>query len=122
MRAAFPEAGVTGYEHLIATLDNDPKDRHVAAAASSAGASAIVTENVSNFRSSLLVVAGIEVLSTGDLIERLLDEEAGIVVAAIERLSRRWIRPTRTMAEILDLLAAHPSMGRAVDRLGNLTD
>lgn len=122
MRAAFPEAGVTGYEHLIATLDNDPKDRHVAAAAISAGASAIVTENVSDFRSSLLEAAGIEVLTTGDLIERLLDEEAGIVVAAVEHLSRRWIRPTRTVAEILDLLAAHPSMGTAVDRLPNLTD
>lgn len=122
MRAAFPEAGVTGYEHLIATLDNDPKDRHVAAAAISAGASGIVTENVSDFRSSRLEAAGIEVLTTGDLIERLLDEEPGIVVAAVEHLSRRWIRPTRTVAEILDLLAAHPSMGRAVDRLRNLTD
>lgn len=113
---------MTGYEHLIATLDDDPKDRHVAAAAISAGASAIVTENVRDFRSSLLEAAGVEVLTTDDLIERLLDEQAGIVVAAVEHLSRRWIRPNRTVAEILDLLAAHPSIGRVVDGLRDLTD
>lgn len=57
MRAAFPGAVVTGYEHLIGTLDNDPKDRHVAAAAIAARASAIVTENVRDFQSSMLEAA-----------------------------------------------------------------
>lgn len=122
MRAAFPEAAVTGYEHLIASLDNDPKDRHAAAAAIAAGASAIVTENVGVFRTSMLDAAGIEVLTTGDLIGRVLDTEAGVVVSAIEHLSRRWTRPARTVAEILELLAAHPTMGPAVERLRDLTD
>jgi hypothetical protein len=39
MRSAFPEANVTGYEHLTARLDSDPKDRHVAAVALSCAAS-----------------------------------------------------------------------------------
>lgn len=65
MKAAFPGAVVGGYEHLIGTLENNPKDRHVAAAAIAAGASAIVTENVRDFQSSVLEAAGIEVLTTG---------------------------------------------------------
>lgn len=122
MRAAFPEATVTGYEHLIPTLDNEVKDRHVAAAAIAAGASAIVTDNVRDFRSSMLEKAGIEILTTGDLIGRLLDTEAGVVVSAIEHLSRRWMAPARIVTEILELLAAHPTMGPAVERLRELTD
>ena len=38
MEHAFPEAEVTGYESLVAGMQNDPKDRHVAAAALKAGA------------------------------------------------------------------------------------
>ena len=122
MRTAFPDAAVTGYENLTRTLDNDPKDRHVAAAAIAAGAAAIVAENVRDFQSSMLEAAGIEVLTTGDLIARLLDMDAGVVVSAVEHLSRRWTRPARSVAEILELLAVHPTMGHAVDRLRNLTD
>src|SRR5688572_28511863 len=33
MEREFPEAEVTGYEHLIAAMKNHEKDRHVAAAA-----------------------------------------------------------------------------------------
>lgn len=43
MRAAFPEAQVTGFEPWIEQLDNHPKDRHVAAAALAAEAEAIIT-------------------------------------------------------------------------------
>lgn len=46
MSGAFPEAVVTDYEHLVAAMRNDPKDRHVAAAAVKAGAQVVVTELV----------------------------------------------------------------------------
>ncbi len=49
MSGAFPEAIVTDYEHLVAAMRNDPKDRHVAAAAVKAGAQVVVTENISDF-------------------------------------------------------------------------
>lgn len=120
MRSAFPDALVAGYDHLTATLDNDPKDRHVAAAAIAAGASAIVTINVADFCSPVLDRAGVTVITPGQLVEGLLDEEAAIVVAAVEHLARRWKRPPRSVAEILDLLARHPSMGPAVGRLRDL--
>src|SRR6266852_2728301 len=38
MRAAFPEAEVTGHHPLIGSMLNDPKDRHVTAAAVVCGA------------------------------------------------------------------------------------
>jgi len=66
--------------------------------------------------------AGVAVLTVGDLIDRLLDDEPAVVVAAAEHLSRRWTRPTLAPPEILDLLAAHPSMRRAADRLRDLID
>jgi predicted nucleic acid-binding protein len=45
----FPEAFVTGYEKLIPFMTNDPKDRHVLAAAVKCGAQLIVTSNLKDF-------------------------------------------------------------------------
>jgi hypothetical protein len=41
MECAFEDASVTGYECLVASMTNDPKDRHVLAAAVRCGAHAI---------------------------------------------------------------------------------
>ncbi|MFC7527617.1 PIN domain-containing protein [Actinoplanes sp. GCM10030250] len=49
MNAAFEDALVTGYESLIGQMDNDPKDRHVLAAAVTAGADSIITCNLRDF-------------------------------------------------------------------------
>jgi hypothetical protein len=49
MNEAFPEARVKGYESLIPSMANHPKDRHVLAAAVGAGADLIVTFNVKHF-------------------------------------------------------------------------
>ncbi len=49
LRAFFPNALVTDYENLIPILTNDPKDRHVLAAAIVTGASVIVTSNRKHF-------------------------------------------------------------------------
>jgi predicted nucleic acid-binding protein len=49
MTREFPEAEVTGYEHLIAAMKNHEKDRHVVAAAMKAGAQVITTSNLRDF-------------------------------------------------------------------------
>jgi predicted nucleic acid-binding protein len=49
MEGAFPDARVTGHEPLIPSMTNDPKDRHVLAAAIRARADVIVTLNVRDF-------------------------------------------------------------------------
>jgi predicted nucleic acid-binding protein len=49
LRVHFPEAWVTGYEALIPSMTNDPKDRHVLAAAVRTNAQTIVTFNLKDF-------------------------------------------------------------------------
>ena len=49
MRDAFPDALVTQYTTLIPAMTNDPKDRHVLAAAVVSGAQIIVTSNLADF-------------------------------------------------------------------------
>ena len=49
LRTVFPESLVTGYEHLLDAVENDPKDRHVLAAAIHAKAEVILTFNLGDF-------------------------------------------------------------------------
>ncbi|MDX6743632.1 PIN domain-containing protein [Actinocorallia sp. A-T 12471] len=54
IREAFPEAMVEGWEHLEESMTNDPKDRHVLAAALRGHADVIVTTNLKDFPRSAL--------------------------------------------------------------------
>jgi predicted nucleic acid-binding protein len=60
LREHFPEAWVEGYEPLISAMTNDPKDRHVVAAAVSSGSKLIVTYNAKDFPIESLEPWGIE--------------------------------------------------------------
>lgn len=50
MKAAFPEAMVEVPVELEEMIANDPKDRHVLAAAVKAKADVIVTDNLTDFQ------------------------------------------------------------------------
>lgn len=49
MKRHFEDAEVTGYEGLVPAMTNDPKDRHVLAAAITGGADVIVSYNLRHF-------------------------------------------------------------------------
>jgi hypothetical protein len=53
-REAFPDAEVTGYESLLPALQNDPKDRHVLAAAIRGNCPLILTFNLRHFPAEAL--------------------------------------------------------------------
>jgi predicted nucleic acid-binding protein len=60
MKAAFPEALITQHAQLIPAMTNDPKDRHVLAAAVASAAQVIVTSNISNFSAESLEPFSVE--------------------------------------------------------------
>jgi predicted nucleic acid-binding protein len=120
MRSVFPDAMVTGFEPWIERLDNDPKDRHVAAVAMAAGAQAIVTLNIADFESAVLAGGGVRIVTPGALVDEMLDIEPGLLAAAVGDLAARWERPPRTIDGILDLLSRHPTMESPVGRLRDL--
>lgn len=69
MDAAFPEARVIGYANLIDAIKNDPKDRHVLAAAIKCGANAVVTNNKKHFPVEYVKdELGLECISADDFI------------------------------------------------------
>ena len=68
METAFEDAKVTGYECTVGSMTNDPKDRHVLAAAVRCGAHAIVTENVRHFPPGSVKPCGVGVLTPDDFL------------------------------------------------------
>jgi predicted nucleic acid-binding protein len=79
IRAAFPEAFVEDYHHLVPILKNEPKDRHVLAAAIQSKSDLIVTYNKRDFPPAILSPWGIEVQGPSTFLRSLFDLEPGIV-------------------------------------------
>lgn len=90
MSSAFPEATVTDYEHLVGAMRNDPKDRHVVAAAVKAGAQVVVTENIRDFAA---MPDGIEAQTADDFLCNLFDLNPDRMLLALEKICARRKRP-----------------------------
>jgi predicted nucleic acid-binding protein len=117
MRRAFPEAVVAPPVELIERLDNDPKDRHVAAAALTASAQSIITLNLVDFESKVLRDAGVDIVVPGEFVDEILRGFPEVVLMAVTHIADRWTKPSRTPEEIVDLLATHPSMAAPMETL-----
>lgn len=104
MRQFFKDAEVTGYEPLVENMPNDPKDRHVAAAAICGGAEVIVTANLSDFKAEDLKPYHIEAVSPDDFLLDQLDLYPGMTMDALKRQASRYRRDPRTVASLLGIL------------------
>lgn len=102
MEGAFPEADVTGYEALATGLSNDPKDRHVVAAAIKAGAQVIVTMNLRDFR---ILPEGLEAQSPDDFLSNLFDLDPDVMIELLREQAAALRRPARSFEEIVEALA-----------------
>ena len=117
MEREFPEAEVTGYEDLIDAMQNDPKDRHVVAAAVKAGAQVITTANLKDFR---VLPDGVEAQSPDEFLcnlfdldpigfEELLREQAGDLVKPPMSFDELLERLARIVPELVDAVRRYSS-------------
>jgi predicted nucleic acid-binding protein len=97
MSEAFPEAMITGYEHLIGAMRNDQKDRHVAAAAVKVGAQVVVTANTRDFSG---MPEGIEAQTADEFLCNLFDLDPDRMMRRRYAVSwRSWSRVTSMLAD-----------------------
>lgn len=120
MRSAFPEAAVEGYKELEPSLGCHPKDRHVLAAAITAGAAALVTANLKDFPQESVIPYEVEVLHPEQFLLCLFQETQGGVLRALDIEARRRRAPMVTSHELLASLAAlAPTFANAVNQWGH---
>ncbi len=107
MDKAIPDALVTGYEHLIDSIElPDRDDRHVLAAAIRSGASVIVTLNLSDFPSHALRNFRIEAQHPDDFVLALLETFPDLVLEAARTHRASLKNPPKTQDEYLAELDA----------------
>lgn len=100
----FPEAVVTNYEGFMPALTNDPKDRHVLAAAIRAGAQVIVTSNLRHFPRAALAPYDVEAQSPDTFLSHLYDLYPDIMVDVIRDQAQALKKTPQTPQRILDAL------------------
>jgi predicted nucleic acid-binding protein len=104
MSRSFPDAMVAGYDSLIDGMTNDPKDRHVLAAAVRANAEVIVTFNLRDFPEPALKPYDILVVHPDDFLLDQLDLYPGLTVEVLEQQAASYRREPTTIAGLLPLL------------------
>lgn len=101
MARAFPEASISGYSHLIASLTCDKKDRHVLAAAIQSGAAVLVTANLQDFPLSSTRHYEIEVVHPDQFLQDQLDLYPVETLEVLRTIPERNKRPPTTLLELL---------------------
>jgi len=122
MDEAIRDCLVTGHEDLIESISlPDPDDRHVLAAAIRAGASVIVTYNLTDFPADTLSRFDIEALHPDDFLVGLLDLAPGVVCGAVKRQREGLKNPPKTAEDLLGILESQ-GLTQAVARLRQFID
>lgn len=95
------------YKTLLPQMQNDPKDRHVLAAAVITKASIIVTPNLKDFPTTALQSLNIQALSPDDFLEQIFTESSATLVQVIQKQAQALKNPPMTAVEILETLKIH---------------
>jgi len=88
LEKAFPEAKVSGFNHLVDRCENDQKDRHVLACAIHSQAEVIVTFNLKDFPKPALEPWQIDVQHPQDYLLTLYSIDPIIVLHKLEIIAR----------------------------------
>ena len=102
MDSYFPDAIVTGYEMLAASLDlPDPDDRHVLAAAILGEADVIVTANLRDFPANYLAPHAIATQHPDTFITDLFQFDTEALLEAVHGHRTALSNPPRSVGEYL---------------------
>ncbi|MDR1078043.1 MAG: PIN domain-containing protein [Propionibacteriaceae bacterium] len=100
MRAGVPTAMVSGFDDLIDSMGNDPKDRHVLAVAVHMKCPLIVTANLTDFPDPALSPYGVKAIHPDEFLCELFDDDEQAVWEAIDHKRSLYRKPPLTMAEV----------------------
>lgn len=107
MKEAFPEAMAP--ESLVSTIEpamtNDPKDRHVLAAAVGVGAQVVITHNLEDFLPEACGPLGVEALSPDDFLVDLHRLDPSAAMQAIADQVSALMKPPLTTRQVLDYIS-----------------
>ena len=92
---SFPEALVTNYESYVEQCTNDPKDRHVLAAAIRCEADSIVTANLKHFPKTAVEKWGIGVDGPSSFLTAMYDMQPAVVISKIDDMCTERKRSAR---------------------------
>ncbi|MEU8897086.1 PIN domain-containing protein [Nocardia sp. NPDC048505] len=102
---AVPKCLVKGFEPLIEKLElPDPDDRHVLAAAITAGAKTIVTFNLADFPADSLSEWSVTAKSPDSFLVDLIDRDDQIVWACVLQIAASHRNPPETTGDVLNNL------------------
>lgn len=101
MQEFFRDSLVTNYEPLIAEMQNDPKDRHVLAAAVACRADYLVTFNRKHFPTGQVETHGVAIIGPSSFLKQLAASDREIVE---ERLCQQAEAIGVTFTNLLDRL------------------
>jgi predicted nucleic acid-binding protein len=104
LSSIYPDAEVPAeqIQSLLEQMTNDPKDRHVLAAAVATGSQFVVTANLKDFRPQDTGPHGVEALSADAFLTKLLDEQAVELCSAA--LANQADFHDWTLKQLLELL------------------
>ncbi len=104
MNRAFPGASVTGYEALVPNMTNDPRDRHVLAAAIRGRADVIVTNNLRHFPASARDPYNVDAQDADTFLTNQFELAREETVEMLRLWSEDLRNPPLTPEQILDIL------------------
>ncbi|MBD6619646.1 PIN domain-containing protein [Komarekiella sp. 'clone 1'] len=105
IKAAFPEAMVKVPVELEEVMTNNPKDRHVLAAAVVARVDILVTDNLTDFDTKALTPWNIKAQSPDDFLSNLFDDYPEEMVQVVRKQSQKYRKRALTLAELLSFLS-----------------
>lgn len=112
LQRAFPDAIVTGFEHLIGGLElPDPDDRHVLAGAIHGECDALVTFNIDDFPFEAAESHDLLVVSVDTMLKLIAGWFGDRLGAVIDAQLAPLRRPPVTVQEFLDRLARRAPLG-----------